>query len=397
MQQKLKSTEKFTDHNRDYDYVWLLKTIKGIMHNFDEQVPLFLSLIDASVGYLTFKQTKDMSLMDYQDHFIERVTVFEHYGGNIGQDPSLLTLARKISNSLDPKEIARYARDRTLAMLFLRNSDMTRFEAVWFGLANQYSGGTDQYPLDITSAYNLLENYKPRTRQHQNPRRPPVTPTAVVPTDDGLTFVQTEGFTPGNDGITHSHVRCYNCQRYGHYAGPACPSTADSGVTMLQVQHPEDHEYSLTQYNHSDNQRVFLPDNWILLDSCSTISIFRTRGFLRNIRKSPRPMRVLTNGGIQISTLIGDVKEFGTIWYNPKSLGNILSLAAVMDTCRVTLDSQVEQSISVHRLDGTLMTFHRYGPGLFRYIHDEKTTRPPIPPEWNLEREPATPPPPVLS
>ena len=59
---------------------------------------------------------------------------------------------------------------------------------------------------------------------------------------------------------------------------------------------------------NSDNG---IPDTWILLDSQSTVSIFRNAKFLRNIRNSPTKLVVDTNVGKQISTMIGDLKNFG--------------------------------------------------------------------------------------
>ena len=60
-----------------------------------------------------------------------------------------------------------------------------------------------------------------------------------------------------------------------------------------------------------------IPDTWILLDSQSTVSIFRNAKFLRNIRNSRTKLVVDTNGGKQVSTMIGDLKNFGPVWYNP--------------------------------------------------------------------------------
>ena len=71
-----------------------------------------------------------------------------------------------------------------------------------------------------------------------------------------------------------------------------------------------------------------VPPHWVLLDSQSTVSVFMNPKYLTNIRKSSSTVVVHTNGGTQTSTLIGDVTNFGPVWYNPESLANILSLAA---------------------------------------------------------------------
>ena len=70
---------------------------------------------------------------------------------------------------------------------------------------------------------------------------------------------------------------------------------------------------------------------WILLDSASTVNIFANKILLRNIRQcgSIEGLQIHTNGGIQVTHLIGDLPRFGPVWYNGGSLENILFLAEV--------------------------------------------------------------------
>jgi hypothetical protein len=72
--------------------------------------------------------------------------------------------------------------------------------------------------------------------------------------------------------------------------------------------------------------------------------------------------------------LIGDIKNFGTVWYNPKSLANIFSLAAVRKLCRITMDSNVEPALCVHLANGSVMKFSEYKTGL--YYHDAAAAAP---------------------
>ena len=65
--------------------------------------------------------------------------------------------------------------------------------------------------------------------------------------------------------------------------------------------------------------------------------------------------------------MIGDITNFGTVWYNPDSLANILSLGEVMSQCRVTLDSAIKAALIVHKKDGTTMKFEKYNNHLFYY------------------------------
>ena len=124
-------------------------------------------------------------------------------------------------------------------------------------------------------------------------------------------------------------------------------------------------DYVDAEFMFAQTAVELIPASWILLDSQSTVSVFKNRRLLSNIRPSTRPLRVHTNGGTQISTLIGSVTNFGDVWYNAHSLANILSMAEVRKVCRITMDTSVEAAMHVHRQDGTIMTFKEYTSGLY--------------------------------
>jgi hypothetical protein len=177
-----------------------------------------------------------------------------------------------------------------------------------------------------------------------------------------MTFAQKAAMKPGKDGITHEGVKCYQCQATGHFAGD-CPSGANTGTTLVQQ------AFVLAQAK-------MMPDidpTWILLDSQSTISVFKNPNMLTNIRKSDRTLRAITNGGYQDSNMVGDFPNLGEVWYNCNSIANILSLADVRKVCRVTMDSGIASSINVHRLDGSVMTFYEHESGLYVYSTNDES------------------------
>jgi hypothetical protein len=64
---------------------------------------------------------------------------------------------------------------------------------------------------------------------------------------------------------------------------------------------------------------------------------------------------------------MGTVTNFGDVWFNEKSLANILSMAAVRKVCCITIDTSIEAIMRVHRKDGTVMTFKEYKSGPYYY------------------------------
>jgi len=65
--------------------------------------------------------------------------------------------------------------------------------------------------------------------------------------------------------------------------------------------------------------------------------------------------------------MVGEVQNFGTVWYNPQSLANILSLAEVCKKFQVTMDTDVELALCVHRVNKTIIKFQEYTTGLYYF------------------------------
>ena len=49
----------------------------------------------------------------------------------------------------------------------------------------------------------------------------------------------------------------------------------------------------------------------------------------------------------------GDLSGYGTVWYHPDGIANILSLAEVHKQFHVTYDSSQQNEFVVHKPDGT--------------------------------------------
>ena len=60
-------------------------------------------------------------------------------------------------------------------------------------------------------------------------------------------------------------------------------------------------------------------------NSQSTVDIFCNPRLLKNIRRASEGMQIHCNARSCLTTLIGDLPGYGTMWYDPKAIANILS------------------------------------------------------------------------
>jgi hypothetical protein len=376
MRTKLRALNDFSTQNSVNNCIWILNEIKGVAHQFDTKRNVFLSLLDARIAYYSCKQGPNQTNADYLEVFTSNVQVLEYYKANISESYLLID---DDNGKLTHAERTRRARGSTIAMAFLRGADPRRFSTLWSDLANQQTRGNDQYPTDLTLAYSMLVNYHapvPGRNQQNNNQINGHVPTVPanhpsVPTDIGAhTFAQavtrpssitSTKAVPGTDGILHDNITCFNCNKKGHYASYcSSPTSLVQHVSLVQ------HAVVLAQ-SSNNNRYNTIPKHWILLDSQSSISVFRSSNMVSNIRTSPIEICANTNGGQQTSTLIADFKNLGVVWYNPKSIANILSLADVRKVCRVTMDTDQEAAMTVHKCDGTHMKFLEHADGLYYY------------------------------
>ena len=115
----------------------------------------------------------------------------------------------------------------------------------------------------------------------------------------------------------------------------------------------------------STQDKAGIPKSWILLDSQSTVDVFSNPRLLTNIRDSKTTLTLHCNAGKAAVTKKGDLKGYGTIWYYPEVIANILSLHKVQEKYKVTYDSSTMAGFVVHKSDGTDCIFKPSKKGLF--------------------------------
>ena len=79
---------------------------------------------------------------------------------------------------------------------------------------------------------------------------------------------------------------------------------------------------------HNDTGRA-VPLIWLLLDSQLTVDLISNPRMLLNIRevRSEDAIRVHCNSGVKVVDRVGDLPGYGTVWYEPTGIANILSMS----------------------------------------------------------------------
>ena len=85
---------------------------------------------------------------------------------------------------------------------------------------------------------------------------------------------------------------------------------------------------------------------WVLLDNQSAVDAFSNRRLLKNISKSDRELAILLTGVKMNMNLQGGIPGYGTVWFHPGGIANILSLSKVAENTVCTTTAPVRKTFS---------------------------------------------------
>jgi hypothetical protein len=416
MQVKMKSISTFKKFDEERDCLDLLKEIKGVSYKFEAQRYPPLALYEAKSAFFRFQQHKALSNTDYLDKFKALYEVIEHFGGMIGHDPMLIKdEARRNGTSnhanlteTDTEYINNIpaARQRFLAYAFIQGADKTRFGDLLLELENQHTCGNDNFPRDLTGAYNLLVNYGSKHRRHHHHEDEKKSNFAFLTSENGR-YVNEEGVKCNSLGVP---LKCFKCGGPHYSNDPNCPKNKTklgsvnnySKSTLNNTSFPSysskqsynqskiDYVMALTEIDSNSigldrhiNIRLedynppvttsdvclsiiplilhnssWLHDNHIILDTGSTVTLFKNPRLLSDIYCVPnnQALTVYCNSGTQLTTHCGTLPGIGEVWYNESSLANILSFSTISDLFPIHYD-QANNTFIIYIDNNNFVTF----------------------------------------
>ena len=267
LQEVLKGDKFFYIKDHEYDCIWLLEKVKLASAGVNSKMNKHYTLLQALTSFCTIKQGVNES----NDSFRKRVdaaslTLTLVGGEHFLCSPELIVTADPLKPT-DQK--INHEIEKVKSMVMVLRSDAMRYNTLHDSLMDGVYKGRDEFPTTVTGAYELLQHTSTditgierkklgRFRFRRNNQK-------------NFTFAQTSSANPvaGRDDKVYSHVNCHNCNEPGHYSNQ-CPK-AKKNVTFVQ--------FSLTQ-----KKLELINKNWILLDTCSTVSVFCNASLVNNIR-----------------------------------------------------------------------------------------------------------------
>jgi Reverse transcriptase (RNA-dependent DNA polymerase) len=381
---KLEAKANHNNIRKSKNSIELLKNIKDVTHSFSGQKFKAHALHEAKRRFYTYYQDRTTNTQTYLEKFKNLVEVVEHCGGSfLESGMAEVVLGDRRAADMNTDDMKK-ARELYLATAFILASDRSRYSKLIEDLENNYIQGVNRYPTTLEDAYNVLMYWKHDTKANGR---------SVGIETEGVAFVQ-DGERRAKD---MADVECYACHKKGHIA-TNCPNKKkkenESANNQTNKEKEKEEEYVNLQIEENllmsfdfcmltleedkeiedeskkDIEIVMYQGNnikkdWIILDNGSTVDIFCNKQLLKNVRETSDSVRVRCNAGVTVTNMKGELPGYGTVWYNPNGMANILSLARVSEKYKITYDSTSDPGFKIHKDDGDTLTFRKNKKGLF--------------------------------
>ncbi|VEU34053.1 unnamed protein product [Pseudo-nitzschia multistriata] len=412
MKERLRGCNKWKEINRMKCPVGLLTLLRDIYYQGNRAKIHPLTNIIRAMRKLICSRQRATDSVDYVDTITQQCDVLEAIGGDLLCPVAIkyeLATNSDVHNGLSYKEykqldendskkksIDRSAIQQILVTLVIEGSNEDN-SILKETLENQYSLGTNTYPSDTTEALDMLNHFEGSSKRNtagsknsKSSGRP-----AGRAHYEATTFVTARTVTTAEDDVTDeaekdeiqltSHqllMRAVECDEDFGDLEETCffqrgvlstPGKDDKSTNLLGLRSGENKDKSVTgMFQYSDRvERLFAQQeshseggvnpNWILLDSESSCNLIVNPDLLENIRVAPngQTMHIYCNSGIAKTNMIGELPGFGKVWYYDGGIANVLSLALVSDRFRVTMDTDCDNALYVHRPGGGARRFKR--------------------------------------
>ena len=174
MRTRLKGSRGFEAIEEAQDIAGLLKLMKGICCQSDDNIHPGWAVIQAKKRVYLYVQSYNTSNDKYVKEFEAFVKVVETYGGTFVEPvlveieldkmgvttESTTSVLAEVADKEVLKEANKRAGKRAQALLILANSYLTRNDEIFKRLHNNWVEGEDTYPTTPEDAVRLLNNYK---------------------------------------------------------------------------------------------------------------------------------------------------------------------------------------------------------------------------------------------
>jgi hypothetical protein len=221
----------YEDTKRSFNVITLIKAIKGLSYQFDGQTYHYMALHQAKKRFYNLFQGREMMNTHLLDKFYTCVTIVEKFRGDtLGRDYTAINSELEAIGIVDTKKavdthtivVSDLARVKYLAVTYISVADKTRHGRLFEDLESDFTKGSSNCSVSITSAYNVVINYKNNLKAG----------IRLINDTEGVSCANVE-----NKQVDRSKVKCYNFNILVHYANECTEEKNEKADGRWQESH----------------------------------------------------------------------------------------------------------------------------------------------------------------
>ena len=236
LQSYIKGIESYVEKSNTFELLWLLTQLKKATAGIDDKANPFVTIHNAMSALYKMRQGNNESNDRYLERFKANVLATElTYGSHVFYSPELSGKERHLSTH---QEIT-LQEEKSKAVLLLMNSDMGRYQKLATSLEDATYLSRDEYPTTTAAMYELMIKHtrslggSTNGRNDRNNTRSGVALAQHGQRNDPEDDNATDTPVPGDNGVTHEDIQCFNCHAYGHYSSNCPELSRRSGSQSL--------------------------------------------------------------------------------------------------------------------------------------------------------------------
>jgi Zinc knuckle len=287
-----------------------------------------------------------------------------------GEREYISTFKQRFDNQVKANEGAGVPEitDSKLALEFITKLDPKRYKRMLVQMRNEaLRKDPDAYPKTLASAYRIASGWGNEDLASGNHA---VDIHSAFLADTAFVTKARDpdkgGKAAGSKGKKSAEIVCFVCGVIGHYARD-CEKRKGVEKTLMTTDvkdeeiEAETDEWDVALVASSDPS--MFASHEVMLDTESSINIFKTRKLLTGIREADRKVVV---GGIQRGasgvrvTQQGTFRDIGTVYFNECASANILSFAMQVDSgADITYDKSTDRFTMIPASGSSMYYFAR--------------------------------------
>ena len=301
-----------------------------------------------------------------QDRRIQREKIQNMKQGNT---ESLISFKKRLTDAYNVQKVLNEDVDPVSAEIkvqdFLSKLDPIRYREFNTRINTDVALKVQTYPANLNECVVTIEKFLNVNRSERiNTETKKNIETIFITKNDDYNVKDNDANTKikHKEGYDISKVKCFNCNKYGHYKSDCTKPAREKKKQSILVTIFKKDRTDL----HLDLVKNFkASDNYVLIDSCASVSLFKNKNLLNNIRRTEVSHIIYgANATALTVNLEGDVPDFGTVLYSPDAIANILSLSSIEDKQQVIYKQGFGFTVYANA-DANVYDFQRLSDGIY--------------------------------